>query len=163
MRPASVSGYRSFLQKHFYYQTHINANKLPDLYLVILSQPVLEIHMISCYPAAPQGRKRKGANCAARVCGGSWELGAGRDSAAFLQFFGLLPLSAFACLCLSFPVSYIVLPCPVPSLYFLSVVCSCLLGLPAAAACFFFLSDFVTSGLGEWWAAVRNAGEMREI
>jgi len=71
-------------------------------------------------------------------------------------------LSAFACLCLSFPVSYIVLPCPVPSLYFLSVVCYCLLGLPAAAACFFFLSDFVTSGLGEWWVAVRNAGEMLE-
>lgn len=107
MRPASVSGYRSFLQKHFYYQTHINANKLPDLYLVILSQPVLEIHMISCYPAAPQGRKRKGANCAARVCGGSWELGEILlPSCSFSDCCHFLPLPVFAC-----PFLYLILSC----------------------------------------------------
>lgn len=162
MRPVSGNGRRSFFAETFLLPNPYNANKLPDLYLVILSQPVLEIHMISCYPAAPQGRKRKGANCAVRVCGGSWELGGILLPFCSFRTAAISCLPAFACLCLSFPVSYIVLPCPVPSLYFLSVVCSCLLGLPAAAACFFFLSDFVTSGLGEWWAAVRNAGEMLE-
>lgn len=135
MRPVSRNGRRSFFAETFLLPNPYNANKLPDLYLVILSQPVLEIHMISCYPAAPQGRKRKGANCAVLECGGSWERFCCLP--AVFRTAAIFCLSAFACLCLSFPVSYIVLPCPVPSLYFLSVVCSCLLGLPAAAACFF--------------------------
>lgn len=153
-----------FFAETFLLPNPYNANKLPDLYLVILSQPVLEIHMISCYPAAPQGRKRKGANCAALVCGGSREK-AGRDPAAFLQFSDCchflsfcLPLPVFAC-----PLWYLILSClarylPCTSLYFLSVVCPCLLGLPVAAACLFFLSDFVTSGLGSARLMVRNAG-----
>lgn len=137
MRPVSGNGRRSFFAETFLLPNLYNANKLPDLYLVVLSQPVLEIHMISCYPAAPQGRKRKCVVCAALVCGGSREK-AGRDPAAFLQFFGLLPFSvflpAFACLCLSFVVSYIVLPCPVPSLYFLILPVRCL-SLSAGIAC----------------------------
>lgn len=155
MRPVSGNGRRSFfLQKHFYYQTHITQTNFQICTLLSY------LSLLSCLSAAPQGRKRKGANCAARVCGGSWERFCCLP--AVFRTAAIFCLSAFACLCLSFPVSYIVLPCPVPSLYFLSVVCSCLLGLPAAAACFFFLSDFETSGLGEWWAAVRNAGEMPE-
>ena len=75
MRPVSGNGRRSFFAETFLLPNPYNANKLPDLYLVILSQPVLEIHMISCYPAAPQGRKRKGEVCAVLECGGSWELG----------------------------------------------------------------------------------------
>lgn len=73
MRPVSGNGRRSFFAETFLLPNPYNANKLPDLYLVVLSQPVLEIHMISCLSAAPQGRKSKGANCAALVCGGSWE------------------------------------------------------------------------------------------
>lgn len=90
-----------------------NANKLPDLYLVILSQLVLEIHMISCLSAAPQGRKRKGANCAALVYGGSRERSCCLPAVFRAAAISCLP--AFACLCLSFPVSYIVLYCLVPS------------------------------------------------
>lgn len=131
MRPVSGNGRRSFFAETFLLPNPYNANKLPDLYLVILSQPVLEIHMISRYPAAPQGRKRKGANCAARVCGGSWELGeillpscSFSDCCHFLPFCLCLSLLVLSCIlyCLALPGSFLVFPV------------RCLL-LPAGIAC----------------------------
>ena len=128
MRPVSGNGRRSFFAETFLLPNPYNANKLPDLYLVILSQPVLEIHMISRYPAAPQGRKRKGEVCAVLECGGSWELdGSWEGSCCLSAVFGLLPFSAFLpVFARPLPESCIVLYCPVPSLCFLSVVCPCL-------------------------------------
>ena len=108
-------------------------------------------------------------------------MGAGRDPAAFLQFFGLLPLSAFLPLlvlcgilyCLALPGTFLVLPVrclflPVFLVFDLSVPIFFLpLGLPVSAACFFFLSDFVTSGFGRVVGGgeecLRDAGGMREI
>ena len=173
MRPVSGNGRRSFFAETFLLPNPYNANKLPDLYLVILSQPVLEIHMISCYPAAPQGRKKKGVVCAVLECGGSWE-----GSCCLSAVFGLLPLSAFLpllvlcgilyCLArylpcascpLSVPACFLVFDLSVP-IFFLP------LGLPVSAACFFFLSDFVTSGLGRVMGGgeecERNERNMRE-
>ena len=129
MRPVSGNGRRSFFAETFLLPNPYNANKLPDLYLVILSQPVLEIHMISCYPAAPQGRKRKGEVCAVLECGGSRE-----GSCCLSAVFGLLPFSFVYCLFL--PDTFLILP----------VRC---LSLPA---CFlvFDLSDpmfFLTAGI----------------
>ena len=104
MRPVSGNGRRSFFAETFLLPNPYNANKLPDLYLVILSQPVLEIHMISCYPAAPQGRKRNSVVCAVLECGGSRE-GSCCLSAVF-RTAATFCLPAFAC-----PLWYLILSC----------------------------------------------------
>lgn len=121
MRPVSGNGRRSFFAETFLLPNLYNANKLPDLYLVILSQPVLNIHMLSCCPA---GAEEKG--CKLRGAGVWWELGAGRDSAAFLQFFGLLPFSAF-------------LPLPVFACPFLYLILSCLARFLPCISCPLFV------------------------
>lgn len=130
MRPVSGNGRRSFFAETFLLPNLYNANKLPDLYLVILSQPVLNIHMLSCCPA---GAEEKG--CKLRGAGVWWELGAGRDSAAFLQFFGLLPFSAFLPLpVFACPFLYLILSCLALPGSFLVFPVRCLF-LPAGIAC----------------------------
>lgn len=120
MRPVSGNGRRSFFAETYLLPNLYNANKLPDLYLVVLSQPVLNIHMISCLSAAPQGRKRKGAVCAVLVCGGSREkLGeillpscSFSDCCHFLPFCLCLSLLVLSCIlyCLALPGSFLVFP-----------------------------------------------------
>ena len=146
MRPVSVNGRRSFFSETFLLPNLYNANKLPDLYLVVLSQPVLEIHMISCLSAAPQGRKSKGANCAALVCGGSRERSCCLP--AVFRTAAIFCLSAcFACpflylilSCLALPGSFLVLPytsCPlfVPVCFLIFDLSDPMFFLPAGIAC----------------------------
>ena len=133
MRPVSGNGRRSFFAETFLLPNLYNANKLPDLYLVVLSQPVLEIHLLSCLSAAPQGRKSKGVVCAALVCGGSWERSCCRF--AFIRTAAIFCL--FACLCtslagilycLALPGTFLVLP--VRCLFLpAGIACSCHLPL----------------------------------
>lgn len=146
------------MQKHFYYQTYTTQTNFQICTLLSYLSLFLKF---TCYPAflLPRRGGRVRVLYVRRWC----VVGAGRDPAAALHLFGLLPFSAFLpAFVRPLPESYIVLLCPVPSLYFLSVVCSCLLGLPAAATCLFFLSDFVTSGLGSTWLMAMDAGGMRE-
>lgn len=130
MRPVSGNGRRSFLQKHFYYQTHITQTNFQICTLL----SYLSLFLIfTCYPAAPQGRKRKGANCAARVCGGSWELGeillpscSFSDCCHFLPFCLCLSLLVLSCIlyCLALPGSFLVFP--VRCLFLpAGIACSC--------------------------------------
>lgn len=99
MRPVSGNGRRSFfLQKHFYNQTYTTQTNFQICTLLSY------LSLLSCLSAAPQGRKSKGAVCAALVCGGSRERSC--CLSAVFRTAATFCLLAFAC-----PLRYLILSC----------------------------------------------------
>lgn len=155
MRPVSGNGRRSFLRKHIYYQTYTTQTNFQICTLL----SYLSLFLIfACYPAfllprrGGRGRKGKGVVCAVPVCGGS------REGSCCLS----VVFRTAACFCRTLHVlsgvlylSYIVLPCPVPSLYFLILPVRCV-SLPV----FLYLSEsapdgFLTAGTAGTTGTVR--------